>query len=230
MDANLETAHKLATFCEYAYQDAAYIHDACLSFGYVTTCFQTETDFCFVAEGIHDNIIVFRGIDDIEDLKTVVHIGFHKKHDGIHSGFLKSWWDLEAKLNQFIKTISFDKPLIICGHSLGGALAQISAAYYADFLNHIEVYAFGSPRVGTHPWAKHIKKVTEYADLKIFNFINLSDFATSLPWKIFGWKTVGNIIHIGKREGFDWIWNTRAMTHKISRYRRTLLLMLNDRI
>ncbi|MDC7233568.1 MAG: lipase family protein [Spirochaetales bacterium] len=69
----------------------------------------------------------------------------------VHKGFLKGLeevWSGEDGLEQFLITLQSEKrkrPLWICGHSLGGALATLC---FARIPHAAGLYVYGAPRVG----------------------------------------------------------------------------------
>lgn len=68
----------------------------------------------------------------------------------VHSGFMRSFLDIQDEVIPYIWTLSIvDKPIVICGHSRGGALATLLAAILHHRGTPVHaVYAFGSPKVG----------------------------------------------------------------------------------
>lgn len=74
----------------------------------------------------------------------------------VHAGFLSMWRDsglrdgLTDSMAHLLSAVGWDGPLYITGHSLGGALASLCAVYmkHTFVLDEVNVYTFGSPRVG----------------------------------------------------------------------------------
>ena len=62
-----------------------------------------------------------------------------KVHDGFYDEINKVW-------KEILPLIKNNKPLYICGHSLGGAMATIAASRLEEQTEAL--YTFGSPRVG----------------------------------------------------------------------------------
>lgn len=50
----------------------------------------------------------------------------------VHSGFLMAFESLRPALNSFLDSLPKNTKLLFAGHSMGGALAQIAAAYYSE--------------------------------------------------------------------------------------------------
>ena len=86
-------------------------------------------------------------------------------HRGFHHLIMTIWDDIRPVL----ETVA--SPLFFAGHSLGGALATLAAAYFPPRA----VYTFGAPRIGDADFAATL------ADISIFNVFNPNDIVTQLP-------------------------------------------------
>jgi triacylglycerol lipase len=87
----------------------------------------------------------------------------------VHRGFksiIMTHWDAIDKTLQRIKN-----PLLFTGHSLGGALAVLTASLRPAQ----SVYTFGAPRCGNAAFVKAV------SPLPIFNVINPNDIVAELP-------------------------------------------------
>ena len=97
----------------------------------------------FVAKRKTIDVIAFRGTEQKLDWLTdalVVPVPYAGRM--CHGGFTlahKSIW------KKILKYIDFDKRTLICGHSLGGALAELSAAKLWKKHNNLNVITFGKP-------------------------------------------------------------------------------------
>lgn len=137
--------------------------------------------------------IVFRGTKDIPDwlgdfnaLKVKNHpFGKGEVHQGFHNRFL----DLEAGLITTLMALCGDDnpsdyQYKFYGHSLGGALATLCAAYLIQQgipAEHMILISFGSPRVGDGDFAQDFNEKMEDRTLRI-HFPD-RDLVTSLPPK-----------------------------------------------
>lgn len=74
----------------------------------------------------------------------------------LHTGFAQAWDEIKDASTKAIKAARAKNPnykLVITGHSLGGAVATIGAAYLRRDGLAVDVYTFGSPRVGNDKFA-----------------------------------------------------------------------------
>ena len=106
-----------------------------------------------------------------------IHDGFSKYADRIIDAFNKSFTELLSSNHKS------ERRLIICGHSLGGGLAQVISRKMVEKKNpwtgQIIVVTFGSPLVGNLKFSNW-SGWTECKNLKIFNFANQKDPIVSL--------------------------------------------------
>ncbi|KAH8086192.1 phospholipase [Aureococcus anophagefferens] len=85
-------------------------------------------------------------------------------HPCVHNGFWRAYAGVRPRLLAAVAKALDGEPLcrvLCCGHSLGGALAQVAAADLATHClpqrrkqTRLSCYTFGSPRVGNHIWAR----------------------------------------------------------------------------
>jgi hypothetical protein len=105
------------------------------------------------------NVLAFRGTQEVQDF---IADGFAPKHyflaGEVHKGFHDNFQAIKKQLVDLLAKPGNRKcKTIITGHSLGGALATLAAAYIssnyaADPCGQVMLYTYGSPRVGTVPW------------------------------------------------------------------------------
>ena len=111
----------------------------------------------------------------------------------VHSGFreaLDEVWDEILPV-----ATAAGKPLVVTGHSLGGALATLAAARLVDAgLQITALHTYGQPRTG-------LRDFREAFDSKLdgvsYRFINHIDLVTRIPLLIQSYR------HIGRRVYFD---------------------------
>ena len=143
----------------------------------------------------HDKFLcyAFRGTDEKGDWLTNLNaIGAEEFAGGkFHRGFVGSFSDVWASLNQIYweKRREKKRPIFITGHSLGGALATICAAYfnYKDW-PYMGLYTFGSPRCVE----KHTARIFNMeCRERAFRFQNSSDIVTRMPSRVLGYSHIG---------------------------------------
>ena len=169
------------------------------SFYEIITDKATDTE-CFIRKSGKDILIIFRGTDS--KINWTNNFIFCKKEIPysnkdtkirVHSGFLKGYKAVRAILHAKIPLDSCR--IRITGHSLGAALATLCAVdLQYNFKNaDIEVFLFGSPRVGNTAFAKSYNKRV----FKTLRVTNGNDIVTKLPPKLFGYRHIGINIHTG---------------------------------
>jgi len=120
----------------------------------------------------------------------------------VHGGFLEAYQlmmrKFEGELNAVKAVIKKHKPLFICGHSLGGALALLYAAEMKAF-NPV-LYTYGMPRTFSRLAVYLLRDVIHY------RHVNDNDTVPQLPPEVdmdselyekLGW--------LGDKLGFDWL-------------------------
>src|SRR5262249_31161968 len=91
-------------------------------------------------------------------------------HHGFSSALRRSWSQIEAVLDDL-----GDKPLFVTGHSMGGALAVLSAYRLAKLGRPaVATYTFGAPRVGDRAFC------ADY-ELPTYRVVNRLDLVPELP-------------------------------------------------
>jgi hypothetical protein len=135
--------------------------------------------------------LAFRGTAGKKDLKTDMKSAKVKTPYGdIHEGFYNAFNSVSISVT---KLLDDKKPVIVCGHSYGGALATI-ASYILTIngYNVVRVYTFGSPRVGDGTFAKLYNKKLAKVTLRI---VNNNDIVPRIPFK-FMILPLGYYVHV----------------------------------
>jgi len=109
--------------------------------------------------------IVYRGTE-MDELKDNLRNGMFwpthgLKQGNVHSGFALAtdqiWPQIENYMKHEISLYGMEKNVTFCGHSLGGAMAIISAVR-SDYI--AQIYTFGAPRCGNAEFCKNTKSRT----------------------------------------------------------------------
>lgn len=123
--------------------------------------------------------LAFRGTEasSITDIKSDAKANSIPCESGgnIHAGFKQAFDQVALDIQNRINEDEFqNRPLLIAGHSLGGALATIAAKKLSHKGGIAACYTFGSPRVGDDEWITHIKT-------PVYRLVNAADCVTMLP-------------------------------------------------
>jgi len=139
--------------------------------------FDTDGTQAMIVSSKKFYFLVFRGTEpsSIKDIKSDLdakQIQCTTKGK-IHKGFNDAFDVVKDEIEDFIKNGFEEKPLLITGHSLGGALATV-ATKKLSYEKIAACYTFGSPRVGDEDWMLEIKT-------PIYRIVNSADPVTMLP-------------------------------------------------
>jgi triacylglycerol lipase len=191
----LENAMTLADFSHLAYFEPAYAEQLLRQRGYEAFKWventKTDTEAFVAAKGKHV-VVCFRGtssgkdaLSDLNFFKTDAFGGSGRVHRGFQRAVDSVWSPLLAA----IETLGQDKQLFICGHSLGAALAQLTA-HRLVLSGHpvTAVYVFGSPRVGNREFKEAYNALL---GAKTFLHINNDDIVAQVPPQMFGFHHLG---------------------------------------
>ena len=112
----------------------------------------------------------------------------------VHRGFLRVWKEIKERVKEQIADETVKK-IVVAGYSHGAAIAVLCYEFCVFHRPSAAVvgYGFGCPRVlfGFPP--KEIRD--RFCNFYVIR--NSSDIVTHLPPKCFGYRHVGNILHIG---------------------------------
>lgn len=117
----------------------------------------------------------------------------------VHKGFwraLKHIWD-PVVVPLMAASKSSRKKVVICGHSLGGAIATVVAAriaYKFDRESIASVYTYGQPRVGNAKFATYVNEQFKGA---FFRFVNNRDVVAMIPPAPL-YRHVGELYHFAE--------------------------------
>jgi len=119
-------------------------------------------------------------LDWLTDVNCGLSFRNSRSNKSVHSGFNHTFNSMIPEIDGFIK---LHKPTTIhcVGHSLGGALATLIAEWLAQesSINTVNLYTFGSPRVGLEPFAQNLCSMEKVN--KIFRATNAGDPVPLVP-------------------------------------------------
>ncbi len=105
----------------------------------------------------------------------------------VHEGFLKLYLAVQANVHKALEHYPAQTPLVLCGHSLGGALAALALADLRQRWpqRSLDYYSFGGPRVGNPAFAAWLDQHCLHA----FRLVNDSDLVPQTPTAVCGdWR------------------------------------------
>ena len=116
-----------------------------------------------------------------------IHTGFHEAYIAIRKGLME-------RLSESCKEYNTSK-LVFTGHSLGGALATITAVDFHDqygFGDQITIASYGQPRVGNAAWAQYLESLP-FSD-RHYRTVAQGDPIVEMPPKELGYRHAGREI------------------------------------
>lgn len=151
----------------------------------------TESTQCMVVHNSEIIVVVFRGTEfnpyripnAALDVKTDLHAVLTQSPDlsgSVHKGFLDQAQKIYEEIASTIARIQTTQTIWFAGHSMGGALAILTAKLYAARNQKPihGIYTIGCPRVGDATFAFHYQ-------LPLYCFVNNQDPVTRMPtWGI----------------------------------------------
>jgi len=180
----IHNCHKMAKAAGLAYLDQEEAYSEYQKLGYDNHIFMEDDGAqCHAVWNDEEFVLCFRGTEpgEFSDIKADLNALPDKAQEGgwVHNGFQveidKLWDEL-----QFVLKYADDKTFLICGHSLGGAMATIAASRLNELVDAL--YTYGSPRVGTRKFCKSLNNIPHY------RHVNNNDLVTSVPPAFLGYR------------------------------------------
>lgn len=213
----------LASECaRLAYQDSASVRAAALALGghlglREMGMIETSGTSCLVvvAEALELTIVAYRGTDEPSDwIRNLSAILSRWKPGGYaHRGFKRAWYSIAPELASTLAGLPHRR--LVCGHSLGGALAVLEASQRGAQT----VYTFGAPRPGTASLHATLEGIPHV------RIVNDQDLVPELP-------TAGPPFyfeHGGQRVLLDAAGAMSETPHSLTDRARAVFAMLADR-
>jgi len=164
-----------------------------------------------IAENKHNMYIVFRGTKGMNDWVGNMRVNKTGKAYGkVHKGFFKAYSVVqEDVLRAISRARALGKKLYLAGHSLGGALASVSAADAYHEIGAFDVagiYTYGMPKTCDRACADYVNSVfSPY----YFRFVNDKDIIPRVPpgsqhvGRLFHFDNDGNLMDTSGEEGLE---------------------------
>ena len=191
---------------------------------------------CYIVHNKKSIYVIYRGTElKFSEMKDMLRNGMIWPSSGmkqglVHSGFANAtdqlWDDVVAILDTEVNLYGMHDDVTFTGHSLGGAMAIISAArskYIAD------IYTCGSPRAGNAEFCKNIKS-------RSYRINNGNDIIPSILPPIgyrhggFEYRIHKDIIHKTLGGWNGWKWKLKISLYHILKLRWFRSLLGDHRI
>jgi len=169
----------------------------------LTTVFEDICAFIVTTTDFH--LLAFRGTklpqDWMTDLKCTP-VRYDWVFSGapsigeIHAGFGHCLAEKILNIAADLSKRDLVKPLLITGHSLGGALAALTGLYLTTSGKSVptisRIYTFGQPRIGLYDFCNTYSRILSD---KLIRFVNNQDVVPRVPFRGFDYSDVGIMIH-----------------------------------
>lgn len=194
---NLEQAKICVELSDLTYENDSYKGFNSLGFAHVRF-FENEGSQAYVVHNETDVYVVYRGTDfDWQDILTLTNswpsrlVAQGKVQAGYAEAVDKVWFLINNYLQEEVDKYGMENNIYFTGHSLGGAMAIVSAAR-SDYI--AKVYTFGSPRVGNKAFATSvlstIYRVTNENDIIPIIFPLFGYHHGGVEYKLFNGKVI----------------------------------------
>jgi len=180
-------AQVMAELCDYSYRVPANARTEFNRMGFSSETIVVSSMIGYVLDLDDTAVVVLRGTDDSPDwISNLSFLPNRADHGTIHKGFDDGYNDLKPQVEQLLDRCNARR-VWITGHSLGGALAVVSAYELLkdDRYEIAGVLTFGQPMVVDSGVRSYMKP---RLDRRFVHFVNESDPVARImtPYKHFG--------------------------------------------
>ncbi|RCU52908.1 lipase family protein [Corallincola holothuriorum] len=178
--------------------------------------FNHKTGFGVIGRGrpnspySNHHIVAIRGTASGRDAVTDLHCGVTNgpNNKRIHAGFNHNFRSMKSNLTSYFSAPGIKLGPVHCvGHSLGGALANLTANWLrANYHVPVSVYTFGAPRVGRKDYANSTQGEME----NIYRCVHGADPVPMVP--------VWPFVHAGADYRLDGARGINPAAHKMDGY------------
>ena len=160
-------------------------------------------------------IISIRGTDNTKNVLTDLDARpFKDRKLGVqvHRGFR----DASEKLkNDIIENVPLEENIILTGHSLGGAIAQILGLWFEDDAYEVQIYTFGSPSV-------MIEQMWEDGHFRVYLENDPVPFLPPFPYMHWGIRINAETLYWDENHPIGDVTKIDARDHSIKEYLKVL--------
>ena len=196
------TALSAAIASKLAYEDADSIEQTVRQRWRMNHCefIQRDKSECFLAWSDRQAILAFRGtqMTNLGDWLTDLDVlPITRDYGIVHRGFQSAFQVVQTALEDHLQRLD-GIPLVVTGHSLGGALATIAAAEWRGRHSIRGIYTFGQPAVGRSTFPQYMG--LHYGS-KFFRIVYRDDVVARVPLtfahvgKLFRFNRDGDVAH-----------------------------------
>ena len=142
----------------------------------------------------------------------------------VHQGYFKIVREKISKsLIEIVRQLDPTIPCYITGHSLGGAVATLSAMEIAlnvpEIREQIQLYTYAAPRIGDRDFAEAHSRLIPNS----YRVVNLSDSVPLVPpIEIKNKFTTANYAHVGQKWSFTAQFGDVLLNHVVDTYRMAI--------
>lgn len=144
-------------------------------------------------------ILLFPGTEGARDVRTDLKVSLVSWYAGkVHRGFRAAAMEIWPLTMAAMPPAGKRQPLLLAGHSLGGALAQLIAhAAARDHLPLEAVYTYGQPRAGNGGFARAYDAQPPLHEIT-FRCVNHRDPIPRVPWLLGRYRHAGREVYLPK--------------------------------
>jgi triacylglycerol lipase len=169
----------------------------------VATVLPLASTHLFVAGGRDATVVSFAGTDPLTLANWISDFDVHPSSTDTAEGFARAADVVWPRIDAVLRATSGANPKIfVTGHSLGGALAALTAKRIADSggFNLIGVYTFGMPRVGGEEWHS---QYNEALGQDTFRLVYGDDLVPTVAPSNLGFRHIGRLLRCNAGGKFD---------------------------
>jgi hypothetical protein len=154
----------------------------------------------FVAEGRGANMVAFAGTDPLLPANWATNLDILKAANGCARGFFDAAAIALGAVRDRLSMASRGLPLFLAGHSLGGALAVITALALVESGVAVEaVFTFGMPRPGNAAFAARYETAL---GARTYRMVYADDLVPTVAPSGIGFRHVGRLVRCRRGECF----------------------------
>jgi hypothetical protein len=196
-DANIAVWLSGAAYCGKENYKTMQLSGPAINFQVTDVLYDSETDlqgYVGLLKKTNTIYVVFRGSSsklnwqaDFEIIRREYYT-YPECDCSVHTGFYKATINLKDKTIESVQKLIFKtgfKNVIITGHSLGAAVAQLIGMELHAIDVYNEVYNFGQPRVGNDKYANFVNTIMK--DQFLFRFTHNKDMVPHIPPRAIGY-------------------------------------------